>query len=606
MGLSLLDNSIFLGYLFIMIGIGIWISYREKTKTTKDYFLASKSLPWWAIGGSLIASNISSEQILGMNGSGFAIGLAISSYELMAALTLIIVGKYFLPIFIKEGISTMPEFLEKRYDIRTRNIMAVFWVALFVGVNITAILLLGSKAIEQLTGYGMVYGIIGLILYTSSFSIFGGLKAVVWTDVIQVVVLCIGGFAASYAVMTFVGDGSFIGGIQTLMELAPEKFDMVFTKDVMYNDISTGEQKSAYDLLPGIGVLIGGMWIANIYYWGNNQYIIQRALGAKSIKEAQKGISFAALIKLVLPLFVVLPGIAAYVILNNAGMFNFEGEGIQQADAAFPWILNNFMAEGLKGLVFAALIAAIGSSLSSMVNSASTIFTLDIYKPLINKDAEDGHYVKVGKIVAIAAMVIGGLIAPLLDSIDQVFQYIQEYTGLISPCVVAIFIFGFFWKGASGNGGFYGIILGFIFMLILKFAYPSLPFLEQMGIGFSFTALVIILVSKRDHAQSKTTTEKAPTAQGAKLGLTVSLMVITFPVAILGIIDNEVGSTAWIFALAVLLLLSYVAYSLWTDKNTVNPKAIETDGELFKTDRVFNISTVVVCFILAIIYISLW
>ena len=601
MGLSQVDLIIFIGYLCIMVGIGLWIANREKTKTTKDYFLASKSLPWWAIGGSLIASNISSEQIIGMNGSGFAIGIAISSYELMAALTLILVGKFFLPVFLKEGISTMPQFLEKRYDSRTRNLMAVFWVVLFVGVNITATLLLGSKAIEQLTGVSMSVGIIGLILYTASFSIFGGLKAVVWTDVIQVVVLVVGGFAASYAVMSYVGDGSFLAGFDKLLELAPEKFNMIFTKDDMYTDISTGEEKSAYALLPGIGVLIGGMWIANLYYWGTNQYIIQRALGAKSLKEAQKGISLAALVKIIMPLFVVLPGIAAFAILNNTGLFGFEGEGITEADAAFPWVLDNFIGSGFKGLVFAGLIAAIGSSLSSMVNSASTIFTLDVYKPLIKKDADEGHYVKIGKLTAFLSLVLGGIIAPLLGSIDQVFQYIQEYTGLISPGVVALFIFGMFWRGATGNGGFYGVLSSVLFMLIMKFTFPVLPFLEQMAVGFAFTILAIYLISKYETKKAGAG-EKQHTASNAKLGLSSTLMIITFPMSIIGLIENPADIFSWV----ILLMLVVLMILIWKDDTNKDKNAFSAEEGIFKTDRSFNISAAMVLFLLTLIYISLW
>ena len=605
MGLSQVDLVIFIGYLCLMVGFGLWIANREKAKTTKDYFLASKSLPWWAIGGSLIASNISSEQIIGMNGSGFAIGLAISSYELMAALTLILVGKFFLPVFLKEGISTMPEFLERRYDSRTRNLMAIFWVALFVGVNITATLLLGSKAIEQLTGFSMSWAIIGLILYTASFSIFGGLKAVVWTDVIQVIVLVIGGFAAAWAVLSFVGGGSFFGGLDKLMELAPEKFDMIFAKDVTFTNISTGEEESAYDLLPGIGVLIGGMWIANIYYWGTNQYIIQRALGAKSLKEAQRGISLAAVIKIIMPLFVVLPGIAAFVILKDPMMFGFEGTGISQADQAFPWVLDNFIGSGFKGLVFAGLIAAIGSSLSSMVNSASTIFTLDVYKPLIKKDASESHYVKVGKWTAFAALVLGGVIAPLLDSIDQVFQYIQEYTGLISPGIVALFIFGLFWKGATGNGGFIGVLSSVLFMLIMKFAYPALPFLEQMALGFAFTALVIIVVSGVETNLSKTGRTET-TANGPRFGLTAALTMITLPMGIIGMVDHPLGSGGWIFALVVVLLVLGIFRLVWSKNAGSSAQAFSVDGSLFKTDRVFNICAVIVLFLLTLIYTALW
>ena len=377
MGIASFDLALVVGYLLMMMGFGIWISRKEKNENANDYFLASSSLPWWAVGGSLIASNISTEQILGMNGSGYVMGLAIGAYELLAALTLLIVAKFMLPVFLKKEIYTMPQFLEKRFDGRVRTIMAFFWVALFVLVNITSVLYLGGLAIQNIMGVPLIWGIVGLVSYSATLSIFGGLKAVVWTDVIQVVILILGGMAASYMVLTFVGDGSFFGGLGHLYEKAPSHFDMILDKD-----------NPSYLTLPGISVLIGGMWIANLYYWGNNQYIIQRALAAKSLKEAQKGVAFAAFMKLIIPFFAVLPGIAAYVILKDPAAYGFSGAGFEKADEAFPWVLNNFVQSGFKGLVLAALIAAIGSSVSSMVNSASTIFTLDIYKNLFSKTSQ--------------------------------------------------------------------------------------------------------------------------------------------------------------------------------------------------------------------------
>ncbi len=361
MDFSKIDLTVFIVYILGIAAIGLWLSFNHKDKNAKDYFLASKSLPWWAVGGSLIASNISAEQFIGMSGSGYVVGMAIASYELMAALTLVIVAKFFLPVFIKENIYTMPQFLEKRFDKRVRTGMAFFWVLLFVFVNITTVLYLGALAMQTIMGIPMLYGLIGLTLFSATFSIFGGLKAVVWTDVIQVVVLILGGLLASILVLNAVGGGGVWHGFTTLIERAPEKFDMILSK-----------LNPEYMNLPGISVLIGGMWIANIYYWGTNQYIIQRALAAKSLKEAQKGTVFAAFLKILLPLIVVVPGIAAFVLAADIAK-------------AYPWVLNNYVTVGFKGLAFAALIAAIGSSLSSMVNSASTIFTLDIYKPIFEK-----------------------------------------------------------------------------------------------------------------------------------------------------------------------------------------------------------------------------
>nr|HMQ63464.1 sodium/solute symporter [Flavilitoribacter sp.] len=436
MQLPTIDLIVFFGYILAMMGFGVWIANREKTESAQDYFLASKALPWWAVGGSLIASNISTEQIMGMNGSGFEIGLAIASYELMAAITLILVAKYFLPVFLKKGIYTMPQFLEMRYNRTVRTIMSVFWVALFVLINITSVLYLGGLAIKNLMGIPLFIGILGLVIYSASFSIFGGLKAVVWTDVVQVVVLIFGGFLASYFVVSAVGDGSFFHGLDVLYEKTPERFNMIFSTSDTYTERLSGNTLSSYNLLPGIGVLLGGMWIANIYYWGNNQYIIQRALASKNLGEAQRGVAFAAFLKILMPIIVIVPGIAAFVL--NAD--------IHKADEAFPWVLNNYVGIGFKGLTFAALVAAIGSSISSMVNSASTIFTLDIYKELINPEASEKTQVRVGQLSAAGALLIGALLGPLLGNLGQVIQFIQEYTGFISPGVVAIFLFGMFWK----------------------------------------------------------------------------------------------------------------------------------------------------------------
>ncbi len=297
-----IDLTVFLIYLVSVVSFGIWIANKDKAATASDYFLASNSLPWWAVGGSLIASNISTEQIMGMNGSGFELGLAIAAYELMAAITLIIVAKFLLPVFLKKGIFTMPQFLEERYDGRVRSIMSVFWIALFVFVNITSVLYLGGLAIEQLLGIPLVFGILGLVLYSASFSIGGGLKAVVWTDVVQVIVLLVGGMVAAYGVICAVGDGEFFAGIATaICREAPNHFEMIFEPNDTFTDTGSGEARSSYQLLPGIGVLFGGMWITNLYYWGNNQYIIQRALAATSLREAQKGVAFAAFLKLFIP-----------------------------------------------------------------------------------------------------------------------------------------------------------------------------------------------------------------------------------------------------------------------------------------------------------------
>ena len=591
MAIATIDLIVLIVYLLGMMGFGVWIANREKTENTRDYFLASQALPWWAIGGSLIASNISSEQILGMNGSGFELGLAIASYELMAAATLLLVGKFLLPVFLKKGIYTMPQFLEQRYDGRVRSLMSIFWVALFVFVNVTSVMYLGGLAMESLLGLPLIWGIVGLVIYSATFSIFGGLKAVVWTDVAQVVVLILGGAVAAYSVLAYVGDGSFMAGLTELYQKTPERFNMVFAPTDSYIDRLSGETRSAYTLLPGISVLLGGMWIANLYYWGNNQYIIQRALAATSLREAQKGIVFAAFLKVFMPLVVVIPGIAAFVL--NAD--------IPKADQAFPWVLNNYVVVGLKGLTIAGLIAAIGSSISSIVNSASTIFTLDIYHKHINPQASETKLVNVGKISAAMSLVIGALIAPSLGNLGQVFQYIQEYTGLISPGVVAIFIFGMFWKRTTANAALAVVIAAIPLSLGFKLLFPDLPFIDRMGITFLLCALLLIVISLLEIRG-----RKAEVTDGAlRWGLILSLLVIGAATGAKILLEDipMVGKGTGLLTLVLSLLAVGL---LWTERKGDDVKGIEIESTLFTTDRSFNLGAFAVILVLLAIYAGLW
>lgn len=598
MQIATIDLVVFVGYLLAMVGFGIWIANKDKMENAQDYFLASKALPWWAVGGSLIASNISTEQVLAMNGSGFELGLAIASYELMAAATLLIVAKFFLPVYLKQGIYTMPQFLEQRFSGTVRSIMSVFWVALFVFVNITSVLYLGGLAIESLLNINLIVGIAGLVIYCASFSIFGGLKAVVWTDVVQVVVLIIGGLAAAIAVLSAVGDGGFFAGISELVKQTPERFDMIFSPGDTYVDISeadpTKATKSAYNLLPGISVLLGGMWIANLYYWGNNQYIIQRALAAKSLKEAQKGVAFAAFLKIFMPIIVVLPGIAAFVL--NAD--------IEKADQAFPWVLNNYVADGLKGLTFAALVAAIGSSISSMVNSASTIFTLDIYKKHLNAEADEKRLVKVGRISAAVALVLGALIAPALGSLGQVFQYIQEYTGFISPGVVAVFIFGMFWKRTTPKAALVTVIAAIPFSIVFKVLAEQeillLPFIDRMGITFLFCCLLLITVSLSEIKEKV----KSVGDQAFRWGIILSLLVIGAATGIKIMVEDIPGVSNMI-GIATIILAAIGCVLVLQERKADHEKGIDIDRSLFETTTFFNISSFAIVLILAAFYVFL-
>ena len=500
------DYFIFITYAFLILGVGLWVSRDKKghQKNAEDYFLASKSLPWWAIGASLIAANISAEQFIGMSGSGFASGLAIASYEWMAAITLIIVGKYFLPIFIEKGLYTIPEFVEQRYSTNLKTILAVFWIALYVFVNLASVLYLGSLALETIMGIPMLYGVIGLALFAAAYSLYGGLSAVAWTDVIQVVFLILGGLVTTYLALNTVSGGEgVLAGIKTVYDAAPERFVMILD-----------ESNPEYKNLPGIAVLVGGLWVANLYYWGFNQYIIQRTLAAKSLKEAQKGILLAAFLKLVIPLIIVVPGIAAYVMINDPAIMARLGDaGLQnlpsldQADKAYPWLLQ-FLPTGMKGVAFAALAAAIVSSLASMLNSTSTIFTMDIYRQYINKTASDKSTVNMGRISAGVALIIACIMAPLLGGIDQAFQFIQEYTGIVSPGILAVFLLGLFWKKTTNKAAIVGALASIPIAMYFKIApkgfstspfFVDVPFMDQMGYTLILTMIVIILVSLMQH-----------------------------------------------------------------------------------------------------------
>jgi len=502
---EILDYTIFVIYAFVILSVGLWVSRNKKghKKTSEDYFLASKSLTWWAVGASLIAANISAEQFIGMSGSGFAIGLGIATYEWIAALGLILVAKFFMPVFIEKKIYTMPQFLEQRYDNRVRTVLAVFWVLVFIFVNLTSVLYLGALAVKTIMRVPLIYGIVGLALFAAAYSLYGGLSAVAWTDVIQVVFLVGGGLLTTWLALDFVSNGQgVIAGAERIYHSAPEKFHMILHKDNPY-----------YKDLPGISMLIGGIWVANLYYWGFNQYIIQRALASKSIEETQKGMIFAGFLKILIPLLVVIPGITAFVLVNDpVAMTKFSDVSkaymptLQHADKAYPWLMG-LLPTGIKGLAFAALVAAIVSSLASMLNSTSTIFTMDIYRQFINKNASETRTVNIGRITAFVALIIAGLIAPVLQSLDQVFQYIQEYTGMVSPGILVIFLFGLFWKKTTTRAALWVAVLTLPVALVFKFAFSFVPFINQMGYCFLILSLFIVVISlfdKESPAEKKT------------------------------------------------------------------------------------------------------
>jgi SSS family solute:Na+ symporter len=475
-GMTALDIAIVLAYLVGIFALAQWVS-REKgghRKDARDYFLASKSLPWWAIGTSLIAANISAEQIIGMSGSGYALGLAIASYEWMAALTLLIVGKYFLPVFLRNGIYTMPQFLQDRYGNRIRMVMAVFWLILYVFVNLTSILWLGSIAIGQVIGMDQMLALAMLGAFALAYQLYGGLKAVAMTDIVQVSLLVLGGLLITALTLNQIGAGEgVLAGFQKLLDTHPERFHMILHKDNPF-----------YKDLPGLGVLFGGLWVMNFSYWGFNQYIIQRGLAARSIGEAQKGVLLAAFLKLLVPVIVVVPGIAAVML----------APGLARSDEAYPAMMR-LLPSGVLGLVFAALIAAILASLASKINSVATIFTLDFYSKIAPGQSET-RLVNVGRVASIAAVAVAVAAArPLLGSFDQAFQYIQDFTGYFTPGITVIFLLGLFWKRANEAGALAAAIGSVVLSIAIRLALPEFPFMNRVGIVFLLALVLGVVVS---------------------------------------------------------------------------------------------------------------
>jgi SSS family solute:Na+ symporter len=474
--LSGVDIAIVGIYAVSIFVLAQWVSreQHDHQKTAQDYFLASRALPWWAIGTSLIAANISAEQIIGMSGSGYVVGLAIASYEWMAAVTLIIVGKYFVPIFLRNGIYTMPEFLERRYSPGVRTVMAVFWLGVYVFVNLTAILWLGATAVHTVTGIDQQAGLVALGVFAGAYALYGGLKAVARTDIVQVSLLVVGGLIICSMALNRIADGrGMVAGFELLSARFPERFHMILSR-----------ANPSYKDLPGLSVLLGGMWVMNVSYWGFNQYIIQRALGARSIHEAHKGIVLAAFLKILMPVIIVLPGIAAVAL----------APGLARPDEAYPHLMA-MLPHGILGLVFAALLAAIVASLGSKINSIATIFTMDVYLPL-RPGTSQQRLVLIGRSAALCALLVAMLAArPLLGSFDQAFQYIQEFTGFFTPGICVIFLLGMFWERATATGAMAAAIASALLSLAFKLAWPSLPFMDRVGLVFLLCLALAVVLS---------------------------------------------------------------------------------------------------------------
>ena len=549
------DYIVFLIYFVIVASYGYWVYRRKKkasTTASHDYFLAEGSLTWWAIGASLIASNISAEQMIGMSGNGFKMGLAISTYEWMAAATLMIVAIFFIPVYLKNKIYTMPQFLNQRYNSTVAMIMAVFWLLLYVVVNLTSILFLGALAIHAISGLPLYLCMIFLAGFAIIITL-GGMKVIGYTDVIQVFFLIVGGLATTYLALSLVSDKfggtGVIDGLKMLTSKANDHFHMILKRD-----------NPNYISLPGLTVLIGGMWIVNLNYWGCNQYITQRALGA-DLKTARSGILFAAFLKLLMPVIVVLPGIAAYVLYQNGGFHQemmLNGEIVQ--DNAYPTMLN-LLGPGLKGLAFAALTAAVVASLAGKANSIATIFTLDIYQKKINPAADEKKLVTVGKIAVILALILGVIIAPFMG-IDKKggFEFIQEYTGFVSPGIFAMFILGFFWKKATSNAALFATIGGFAFSIFFKLLpkFMDLAFLQPMGFAANNNGVYEIPFLDR--------------------------MGFVFVICIIGM---------WII-------------STIDNKRGVKANGLQVDRSMFKLNTGFAVGVFIVCSILTALYAIFW
>ncbi len=520
------DYVVFVIYFLIIVGYGYYIyQKKKKTDTSRDFFLAEGSLTWWAIGASLIASNISAEHFIGMSGSGFALGLAIATYEWMAAVTLIFVAWFIIPMYLKNKIYTMPQFLANRYDGRVSTVMAVFWLLVYVFVNLTSIIYLGALAISSISGISFELAIVGLSLFAVVVTL-GGMKVIGYTDVIQVLVLIIGGLVTTYLALSLLAQEFGYGndifkGLSVLRTEADEHLHMIF-------DSSSPHYKE----LPGISVLIGGMLINNLAYWGCNQYIVQRALGA-DLKTARTGILFAAFLKLLVPIIAVLPGIVMFV-LHKKGLFAQEmmgPNGIVKPDQAYPTLMN-LLPSGLKGIAFAALTAAIVASLAGKANSISTIFSLDIYQKYFNKGASERKLVLTGRWAVIIAMVLAACVTPALRSLDQAYQFIQEYVGFFSPGVLAIFMLGLFWKRTTTAAALTAAITTIPISATLKYLpiwtngwFPDLPFLNRMEITFVVVVLMMVFISL-SKPKENTSTIIGPVKEDFKVNTTFLILAV--------------------------------------------------------------------------------
>lgn len=639
-GFRTVDLVIVLVYLAVLISLGLFLGRNKKghQKSASDYFLAGNSLTWWAVGASLIAANISAEQFIGMSGTSYADGIATAAYELMAAVTLVVIGKFLLPVMLKRKIFTIPQFLRERYTDGVGLAFSILWLFLYVFVNLTSVAWLGALAIEQILGLQGATLVVGsfsismrmvivllLFIIAGIYSIYGGLASVAWTDVLQVFFLVGGGLVTAYFALRAVGDGA--GALAGLNNLFADLTSGEHLNDShLHLVIQESHGASAFANVPGIAAVVGGVWLTNLGYWGFNQYIIQKGLAAKSVDEAQKGLVFAGFLKILIPFIVVLPGICAYYISLRPELLSGLQGSINVADDAYPWLVRNFTPTGVKGLTFAALSAAIISSLASMFNSTSTLFTMDIYKKYINKDASDKKLVRVGRLTSLAALVIAAVaVEPLLGSLDQAFQYIQEYSGFIYPGIIVVFGLGLLWKRASSRAAVWTAIITIPLGVLFKIFLGGVPF--QLRAGYIFIILLVFfvlmsLVDKKfvavelpEQKDRETMVKWARRMGFAGLFFVVlALMVIVWgallpdsatPENNVVAYLNDIGFQAFIFFGVLVGGQAIWLYSDARDKKA-DPKALPVDLKLFHTSKSYNVWAAVICALVAALYIILW
>ena len=636
-GLESIDYVILFTYLIMLVSLGVFLSFNRETKNTNDYFLAGNTLTWWAVGASLIAANISAEQLIGMAGTAYADGIAIAAYEIMAAIALLLIGKFLLPIMMEQRIFTMPQFLRKRYNSGVGLAFSILWLFLYIFINLTTVAWLGALAIEQIMGLqGLIIEmgffhisariiiIIALFAIAGLYSIHGGMTSVAWTDVMQVVFIIGGGLATAYYALGVVAgdDGSISEGFQKLCNFA---IDREYAKDSHFHlIIQESHNASAYDNVPGIAAIVGGLWLTNLCYWGFNQYITQKGLAAYSIHEAQKGFLFAGMLKILMPFIVLIPGICAFYI-TQYGDTNLQ-DAIKVSDEAYPWFIKNFMPTGIKGLAFVALAAAVISSLASMLNSTSTIFTIDIYRKYINPEASDRKLVVMGRTAAILALIIALIsAAPLLGELDQAFQYIQEYSAFLYPGIAIVFGLGLLWKRASGTAAIWITILTIPLGILFKFIFPNVPF--QFRAGYVFMILLILFVTISLNSKKVIPSQSILKAAhdlmkrwgyimgGVAIASVVAATIVSCSMLLLpsdatpenNILAylNDIGFQAFYFfgflAGACALLCLSNARSPYQD-----PKALTINIALFSTTRGYTYGALSVCIVSLIIYIILW